>query len=155
MVDLLGRAEQAEGVRIFIGSENKLFSLSGSSTITAPYRDAAGHLVGVLGVIGPTRLNYAREQNWQEGLNPVGNMWFDHLLEQDPETFRLLIAHPSVRPYLEALMGPQDTGMAGGAGDVIFMHYLTVHSGSANRSDRIRVGLNTAVMPDPFTSAAS
>jgi hypothetical protein len=54
-----------------------------------------------------TRLNYAREQNWQEGLNPVGNMWFDHLLEQDPETFRPLIAHPSVRPYLEALMGPQ------------------------------------------------
>src|SRR5437870_647413 len=53
------------------------------------------------------RLNYAREQNWQEGLNPVGNMWFDHLLEQDPETFRPLIAHPSVRPYLEALMGPQ------------------------------------------------
>jgi heat-inducible transcriptional repressor len=47
-------------VRIFIGSENKLFSLSGSSTIIAPYRDAAGSIVGVLGVIGPTRLNYAR-----------------------------------------------------------------------------------------------
>src|SRR6201987_2205737 len=60
VVDLLGRAEQAEGVRIFIGSENKLFSLSGSSTIIAPYRDAAGHIVGVLGGIGPTRLNYAR-----------------------------------------------------------------------------------------------
>ena len=55
-----GRAESAEGVRIFIGSENKLFSLSGSSTIISPYRDAAGHIVGVLGVIGPTRLNYAR-----------------------------------------------------------------------------------------------
>ena len=50
----------AEGVRIFIGSENKLFSLSGSSTIVAPYHDAAGRIVGVLGVIGPTRLNYAR-----------------------------------------------------------------------------------------------
>src|SRR6267378_3288612 len=60
VLDLLGRAEQAEGVRIFIGSENKLFSLSGSSTIIAPYGDAAGHIVGVLGVIGPTRLNYAR-----------------------------------------------------------------------------------------------
>src|ERR1700761_6020908 len=60
VIDLLGRAESAEGVRIFIGSENKLFSLSGSSTIIAPYRDAAGHIVGVLGVIGPTRLNYAR-----------------------------------------------------------------------------------------------
>jgi heat-inducible transcriptional repressor len=60
VIDLLGRAESAEGVRIFIGSENKLFSLSGSSTIVAPYTDAAGRIVGVLGVIGPTRLNYAR-----------------------------------------------------------------------------------------------
>jgi heat-inducible transcriptional repressor len=60
VIDLLGRAERAEGVRIFIGSENKLFSLSGSSTIVAPYTDAAGRIVGVLGVIGPTRLNYAR-----------------------------------------------------------------------------------------------
>src|SRR6266704_3262677 len=60
VVDLLGRAEQADGMRIFIGSENKLFSLSGSSTIIAPYRDSAGRIVGVIGVIGPTRLNYAR-----------------------------------------------------------------------------------------------
>jgi heat-inducible transcriptional repressor len=60
LADLLGRAEQAEGVRIFIGSENKLFSLSGSSTVMAPYRDGSGRMVGVLGVIGPTRLNYAR-----------------------------------------------------------------------------------------------
>ena len=60
VIDLLGRAELAEGVRIFIGSENKLFSLSGSSTIIAPYRDGAGRIVGVVGVIGPTRLNYAR-----------------------------------------------------------------------------------------------
>jgi heat-inducible transcriptional repressor len=60
IADLLGRAERAEGVRIFIGSENKLFSLSGSSTIIAPYRDATGGIVGVIGVIGPTRLNYAR-----------------------------------------------------------------------------------------------
>lgn len=60
VADLLGRAEQGEGVRIFIGSENKLFSLSGSSTIVAPYRDGAGRIIGVLGVIGPTRLNYAR-----------------------------------------------------------------------------------------------
>ena len=60
VIDLLGRAERADGVRIFIGSENKLFSLSGSSTIIAPYRDSAGRIVGVLGVIGPTRLNYAR-----------------------------------------------------------------------------------------------
>jgi heat-inducible transcriptional repressor len=60
VVDLLGRAEDAQGLRIFIGSENKLFSLSGSSTIVAPYRDGQGRVVGVLGVIGPTRLNYAR-----------------------------------------------------------------------------------------------
>ncbi|MEA2993976.1 MAG: heat-inducible transcriptional repressor [Alphaproteobacteria bacterium] len=60
VADLLGRAERAEGVRIFIGSENKLFSLSGSSTVIAPYHDAAGRIVGVIGVIGPTRLNYAR-----------------------------------------------------------------------------------------------
>ena len=60
VVDLLGNAERAEGVRIFIGSENKLFSLSGSSTIVAPYHDGAGRIVGVIGVIGPTRLNYAR-----------------------------------------------------------------------------------------------
>src|SRR5215471_9981287 len=60
VADLLGRAEHAEGVRIFIGSENKLFSLSGSSTIISPYRDSKGGIVGVIGVIGPTRLNYAR-----------------------------------------------------------------------------------------------
>jgi heat-inducible transcriptional repressor len=47
-------------VRIFIGSENKLFSLSGSSMIAAPFRDSQQKIVGVLGVIGPTRLNYAR-----------------------------------------------------------------------------------------------
>ena len=60
VIDLLGRAERADGVRIYIGSENKLFSLSGSSTIISPYRDGSGRIVGVIGVIGPTRLNYAR-----------------------------------------------------------------------------------------------
>ena len=60
VLDLLGRAEGADGARIFIGSENKLFSLSGSSTIVAPYRDGSGRIIGVIGVIGPTRLNYAR-----------------------------------------------------------------------------------------------
>jgi heat-inducible transcriptional repressor len=60
VIDLLSRAETAEGVRIFIGSENKLFSLSGSSLIAAPFRDSQQRIVGVLGVIGPTRLNYAR-----------------------------------------------------------------------------------------------
>ena len=60
VMDLLNRAESGEGVRIFIGSENKLFSLSGSSMIAAPFRDGSKRIVGVLGVIGPTRLNYAR-----------------------------------------------------------------------------------------------
>lgn len=60
LVQILGLAEQAEGVRIFIGSENKLFSLSGSSLIVAPFHDSEQKIVGVLGVIGPTRINYAR-----------------------------------------------------------------------------------------------
>ena len=60
LIQLLGLAERAEGVRIFIGSENKLFSLSGSSLIVSPFEDTEQKIVGVLGVIGPTRLNYAR-----------------------------------------------------------------------------------------------
>ena len=60
LVQLLGLADRGEGVRIFIGSENKLFSLSGSSLIVAPFEDRRRKIVGVLGVIGPTRLNYAR-----------------------------------------------------------------------------------------------
>ena len=60
LVQLLGLSDTAEGVRIFIGSENKLFSLSGSSLIVAPFQDSTRKVVGVLGVIGPTRLNYAR-----------------------------------------------------------------------------------------------
>ncbi|WP_292531807.1 heat-inducible transcriptional repressor HrcA [Methylocystis sp.] len=60
VIDLLERAEQGEGVRIFIGSENKLFSLSGSSMIAAPLRDSERRIIGALGVIGPTRINYAR-----------------------------------------------------------------------------------------------
>ena len=60
LIQLLGLAERAEGVRIFIGSENKLFSMSGSSLIVAPFQDNTRKIVGVLGVIGPTRLNYGR-----------------------------------------------------------------------------------------------
>jgi len=60
LVDILGLAEKAEGVRIFIGSENKLFSMSGSSLIVAPFKNDEEKIVGVLGIIGPTRLNYAR-----------------------------------------------------------------------------------------------
>lgn len=57
---LLESAREADATRIFIGSENRLFGLSGSSVIASPYRDMDGRVVGVLGVIGPTRLNYAR-----------------------------------------------------------------------------------------------
>jgi heat-inducible transcriptional repressor len=57
---LIDSAREAQSTRIFIGSENNLFSLSGSSVIAAPYREAGGKIVGVIGVIGPTRLNYAR-----------------------------------------------------------------------------------------------
>ena len=60
MVQLLKLADNAEGVRIFIGSENKLFSLSGSSVVVAPFHDKAAKVVGIVGVIGPTRINYAR-----------------------------------------------------------------------------------------------
>jgi len=60
VAELLDSARDAEAARIFIGSENRLFGLSGSSVIASPYRDREGRVVGVLGVIGPTRLNYAR-----------------------------------------------------------------------------------------------
>jgi heat-inducible transcriptional repressor len=60
LIQLLGLTDAGDGVRIFIGSENKLFGLSGSSLIVSPYRDSDQHVVGVVGVIGPTRLNYAR-----------------------------------------------------------------------------------------------
>jgi len=60
IAELLDSARQADAMRIFIGSENRLFALSGSSVIASPYRDREGRVVGVLGVIGPTRLNYAR-----------------------------------------------------------------------------------------------
>jgi heat-inducible transcriptional repressor len=60
IAEFLELAEDAEGVRIFIGSENKLFSLSGSSLVVSPYMNADRKIVGAIGVIGPTRLNYGR-----------------------------------------------------------------------------------------------
>jgi len=60
LMQLLDLTEEGEGVRIFIGSENNLFSLSGSSVVVAPYRDSNQRIIGAVGVIGPTRLNYAR-----------------------------------------------------------------------------------------------
>lgn len=60
LIRLLELAKDGDGVRIFIGSENRLFSLSGSSIVAAPYADTKGKVVGVIGILGPTRLNYAR-----------------------------------------------------------------------------------------------
>ena len=57
---LLDSARAGDATRIFIGAENKLFALSGSSVIARPFRGPGGQVVGVVGVIGPTRLNYAR-----------------------------------------------------------------------------------------------
>ena len=60
IAEFLELAETGEGVRIFIGSENKLFSLSGSSLVVSPYMNADRKIIGAVGVIGPTRLNYGR-----------------------------------------------------------------------------------------------
>ena len=60
IAEFLQLTEEGEGVRIFIGSENKLFSLSGSSLVVSPYMNADRKIVGAVGVIGPTRLNYGR-----------------------------------------------------------------------------------------------
>ncbi len=60
IASFLELADQGEGVRIFIGSENKLFSLSGSSLVVSPYMNADQKIIGAVGVIGPTRLNYGR-----------------------------------------------------------------------------------------------
>ena len=57
---LLELADGAEGVRIYIGAENTLFDMAGCSLIVAPYGDARERIVGAIGVIGPSRLNYAR-----------------------------------------------------------------------------------------------
>jgi len=60
LVGLLDAANDAEGVQIFIGAQNELFQLSGCSMIVAPYHNSREQIVGAIGVIGPTRLNYAR-----------------------------------------------------------------------------------------------
>jgi heat-inducible transcriptional repressor len=57
---LLEAAETAEGVQIYIGAESELFGLSGCSLVVAPYRNGQQRIVGAVGVIGPTRIDYAR-----------------------------------------------------------------------------------------------
>jgi len=60
IAEFLELAEEGEGVRIFIGSENRLFSLTGSTLVVSPYMNADRKVIGAVGVIGPTRLNYGR-----------------------------------------------------------------------------------------------
>ncbi|MDH3229122.1 MAG: heat-inducible transcriptional repressor HrcA [Alphaproteobacteria bacterium] len=60
LIRLLEAADVAEGVQIFIGAENELFTLAGASMIIAPYTNREEKLVGAIGVIGPTRMNYGR-----------------------------------------------------------------------------------------------
>jgi heat-inducible transcriptional repressor len=60
MLELLKSIDKAEGVQIFIGTQNKIFDQSGWSMIISPYKDAQEHIIGAIGVIGPTRLNYDR-----------------------------------------------------------------------------------------------
>jgi heat-inducible transcriptional repressor len=60
LLSLLDLTDTAEGVQIFIGAENDLFGLAGCSMIIAPYSNSAQQLVGAIGVIGPTRIDYAR-----------------------------------------------------------------------------------------------
>ena len=60
IANFLNLTEKGDGVRVFIGSENKLFSLSGSSLIISPYMNSEHKIIGAVGVIGPTRLNYGK-----------------------------------------------------------------------------------------------
>lgn len=60
MLKILENVENADGVQIFIGAENKIFDQSGWSMIISPYKNSSEKIVGAIGVIGPTRLNYDR-----------------------------------------------------------------------------------------------
>ncbi len=60
LIKLLNMAKKAEGVRIFLGSENELFRNTGCSSIISPYMNSKGQIIGAVGVIGPSHINYAR-----------------------------------------------------------------------------------------------
>ena len=60
LLRLIEAADDAEGVQIFIGAENELFSLAGCSMVIAPYKNRNDAIIGAIGVVGPTRINYAR-----------------------------------------------------------------------------------------------
>ena len=57
LLDLVGKAD---GVQIFIGAQNELFGMAGCSMVVAPFQNSREQIVGAIGVIGPSRLNYAR-----------------------------------------------------------------------------------------------
>ena len=82
VAELLDLARESQATRIFIGSENRLFALSGSSVIASPYRDRDGRVIGVVGVVGPTRLNYARVvpivDFTAQALSKMGGYGHDH-----------------------------------------------------------------------------
>ena len=59
-INILENAEKAKGVQIFIGSKNFLFKHSGLSMVMAPYKNKEQEIIGAIGVVGPTRLNYAK-----------------------------------------------------------------------------------------------
>ncbi|MBA3710407.1 MAG: phytanoyl-CoA dioxygenase family protein [Planctomycetes bacterium] len=100
------------------------------------------------------RIMYAREQGWQDGLNDEGNMWFDSLLDREPETYSRVVGHPAVRPYLEGMLGRQcqlrsmrahiNPGVYRQTWHMDFLGYW--HEQRANASCRLAVqpvGLNT------------
>eukprot|EP00903_Cladosiphon_okamuranus_P015858 g14644.t1 len=89
IAEFLELAEEGEGVRIFIGSENKLFSLSGSSLVVSPYMNADRKIIGAVGVIGPTRLNYGRIVPIVDYTAQLADAYADEIDEMDDETIEI------------------------------------------------------------------
>ena len=60
MIGIIKETQEAEGLQIFIGSENNLFGMTGCSTIISPFRNKNKEIIGAIGVVGPMRINYAK-----------------------------------------------------------------------------------------------
>jgi heat-inducible transcriptional repressor len=60
LMGIISETQEAEGLQIFIGSENNLFGLTDCSTIISPFRNNEKEIIGAIGVIGPMRINYAK-----------------------------------------------------------------------------------------------
>ena len=107
-----------------------------------------GHIL-VEGALSPEetehvrqRINHAREMGWADGLNQVGNMWFDTLLDREPETFAPLVGHPGIRPYLEGHDGqamsiekPANPHQPGRLPSGVASRFLRVLEGEAGGSE--------------------